>query len=166
MHIFDPKRSVYANYSYTTLSLLFLSTAPPSPLSSLNTLLIRLNLPTTLLQSTKHASRRLPGPLEISGRRLAQQMHLNQVSLKRTLQRDDALDEQRVGVLEVDVHDGHHADAHELRLVEPAQLLLVVGLDGGGDGFRLFGAAHWRGFDVFEDCSICTCYIVRPWAVY
>merc|ERR1711939_1126926 len=49
-------------------------------------------------------------------------MHLSQVALERALDGDDALDEQRVRVLEVQVHDGHHADAHELAAPRLAQL--------------------------------------------
>ena len=82
-------------------------------------------------------------------------MDLHQVALKGSLHGDDALDEKWVGVFEVEVHDCHHADTHELRLVQGTQLLLVVGLDGGGDGFGLFGAAHRCWFDVFEDGAVC-----------
>lgn len=78
-------------------------------------------------------------------------MDLDEVALEGALDRDDALDQEGVGVLEVQVHDGHHADAHELGLEESAQLLGIVGVDGGRDGLGLVGAAHRGGLDVFED---------------
>jgi len=81
-------------------------------------------------------------------------MNFKQIALERAFQRDDALDQQRVRVLEVQVHDAHHADAHQLRLEHGAQLLLVVGVDRGGDQLGLFGGAHGRGLDVFEGGEI------------
>lgn len=130
--------------------LLLLSTTPSTPLRSLNTLLIRLDLP-----ARAHKPSRLPRPLQIANRRLPPQMHFRQVALERRLDGDDALDEQRVGVLEVEVHDGHHADAHQLAAPRLAHLRVVVGVDGGGDGLFALGGAHGRWFDVFEDGLVC-----------
>jgi hypothetical protein len=81
-------------------------------------------------------------------------MDLDEVALEGALERDDRLDEQWVGVLEVEVHDGHHADAHELGLEEGAELLDIVGLDGGCDEFWLVTGAHRRGLDVLDDSHV------------
>ena len=140
----------YATKNVTSLLVLYATTS--SPLSSLNALLIRLNF------STRHrahkACGRLPGSCKFSGCRLAKEMDLDEVALEGTLERDDGLDEQRVGVLEVEVHDGHHADAHELSLEEGAELLDIVGLDGGCDEFWLVAGAHRCGLDVLDDGHI------------
>jgi len=81
-------------------------------------------------------------------------MNFKQIPLERAFQRDDALDQQRVRVLEVQVHDAHHADSHQLRLEHGAQLLLVVGVDRCRDELGLFGGAHGGGLDVFEGGEI------------
>lgn len=41
-------------------------------------------------------------------------MNFDQVALERALDREDGLDEKRVGVFEVDVHETHHGDSHQL----------------------------------------------------
>lgn len=66
-------------------------------------------------------------------------MDLDHVALEGALDGDDALDEEGVGVLEVEVHEGHHADTHELASERGADLLGIVGVDGGGDEFALLG---------------------------
>lgn len=52
------------------------------------------------------------------------------------------------------MHDGHHADAHELRLEGGAKLLLVVLLDGGDDGTGFVLGAHGWGLNVLEGFKI------------
>lgn len=136
--------------------LLLLSATATSLLSGLNALLVGLDA--TLVRAAHHAAEaasRLPGPLQFTSSCLAEKMNLDEVALERALEGDDGLDEERVGVVEVQVHDAHHADAHELRLEEAAQLLLVVGVDGGGDDLGLLGAAHGSGLDVLEDGHVC-----------
>ena len=135
-------------------SLLLLRTTAAGLLSRLDTLLVGLNFASTLSSHAHEACGRLPRPLEVARRWLAEEVNLDQVALESALERDDTLDEQRVGVLEVEVHHTHHAHAHELRLPETLKLLLVVCLDGGGDGLRLFGAAHRGRLDVLEDGAV------------
>lgn len=81
-------------------------------------------------------------------------MDLDLVALECALERDDGLDQQWVGVLEVQVHDGHHSYAHQLCLVECLHLVDVIFVDGGGDEFWLFGGAHLGLVDVFEGCHV------------
>lgn len=133
--------------------LLVLDATTSSTLSSLNALLIRLDL--TTLHSTHDATSRLPGPRQIASCRLAKEVDLDQVALESALERDDGLDEERVGVLEVEVHKAHHADAHELGLEETAELLEIVGLDGGCDELGLLAGAHRGGLDVLDDGHVC-----------
>lgn len=136
--------------------LLLLGTTTARLLSSLNTLLVGLDV--AGVRAAHHAAEAagsLPGTLELAGSGLAEDVHLDEVALEGALEGDDGLDEERVGVVEVEVHDAHHADAHELRLEEAAQLLLVVGVDGGGDDLGLLGAAHGSGLDVLEDGHVC-----------
>jgi hypothetical protein len=137
----------------STHHLLLLGTTSPRPFRSLDALLIRLDL--APLHGTHEATAGLPRPLELAARGLAEQVDLDKVAFESALDGDDRLDDEWVRVLEVDVHDAHHADAHELRLEEGAQLLRVVGVDGCGDGFGFLSRAHGRGFDVLYDCHIC-----------
>lgn len=140
----------------TSSALLLLNTTATSLLRSLNALLISLDISRT--GAAHHATKAtsgLPRALELASSGLAQQVHLDKVALEGALEGDDGLDEERVGVVEVQVHDAHHADAHKLGLEELAQLGLVVGVDGGGDDFGLFGGAHGGGLDVFEDGHVC-----------
>jgi hypothetical protein len=134
-------------------NLLLLGTSPSSSLSSLNALLIRLDLAT--LHGTHEPTARLPRPLELATRGLAEQMYLDEVAFEGALDGDDGLDDERVRVLEVEVHDAHHANAHELRLEEGAELLCVVGVDGCSNGLGLFGRTHGCWFNVLNDCHVC-----------
>jgi hypothetical protein len=145
----------YANYKYIVTTLLVLCATATSLLCSLNALLVSFNL--TTLHSAHEASGCLKWSLELATRWLAEEVDLDQVSLESALDWDDALDEERVCVLKVDVHDGHHADTHELCAEEGLELLLVVGVNGGGDGLWLLGGTHWGWLDVFEDGHVWMC---------
>jgi hypothetical protein len=134
------------------MTLLVLDTATTSTLGSLNALLISLDLASR--HSSHHATRRLPWSGQIAGCGLAQEMNLDEVALESALEWDDGLDEKRVGVLEVDVHDRHHADTHELRLVELAELLEIVGLDRGRDKLGFFAGAHGGRLNVLDDSHV------------
>lgn len=82
-------------------------------------------------------------------------MDLDHVALEGALEGDDALDEKRVGVLEVDVHESHHGNTHGLTTESGANLLRIVGVDGGGDKLALLGRAHGGGLDVLESGKVC-----------
>lgn len=77
-------------------------------------------------------------------------MDLDQIALERALQRDDGLDKKWVGVLHIEVHDSHHADAHELRFEEGLKLLKVIRFYGRGDEFGFLAAAHGRWLNVLN----------------
>lgn len=130
------------------LSLFLLGTTTARLLSSLDGLLVTLGR--TLLHGAHEPSSLLEGTLEVANGRLAVDVDLDEVALEGALDGEDALDEKRVGVLHVEVHDGHDGNAHHLTAEESAELVLVVGLDGGGDELAFFGGAHWRGLDVLE----------------
>lgn len=82
-------------------------------------------------------------------------MDLDEVALEGALDGQDALDEEGVGVLHVEVHEGHDGNAHHLSAEEGAKLVLVVGLDRGGDELAFFGGAHWGRLDVLEGGQVC-----------
>ncbi len=82
-------------------------------------------------------------------------MDLDLVGLECALQWDDGLDDERVGVLEVEMHHAHHAHAHELCLVESFYLVAIVFVNGGGDELGLFGGTHGGRLNVFEGCEVC-----------
>lgn len=84
-------------------------------------------------------------------------MDLDEVALKGALDGEDALDHERVGVLHVDVHESHHGDSHELATEGCLELLVVVGLDGGGDELALLAGSDGCGLDVFESGHVCAC---------
>lgn len=135
-----------------SVDLFLLGTATASLLRGLDALLVCFDLALALaLHHAGEPSVGLPRSLQVAAGGVAENVHLDEVLLEGALERDDGLDEQRVGVVEVQVHDAHHADAHELGLEQAAQLLLVVGVDRGGHGFGLLGAAHGRWLDVLED---------------
>lgn len=75
-------------------------------------------------------------------------MDLDEVPFKSALERDNRLNEQRVCIFEVEMHDSHHAHAHELGLEQLAQFGQVVCLDRRGYEFGLFAGSHGRGLDV------------------
>lgn len=127
--------------------LLLLGTATARSLGSLDSLAVALG---GALHAAHEASGSLEGPLEVARSGLAEGVDLEEVVLEGALEGDDALDEQRVGVLEVDVHDAHHAHTHHLRPEELLELGGVVGVDGGGDELALLGGAHGCWLDVLE----------------
>lgn len=132
--------------------LLLLSATTASLLGELNALLVGLDVASVgAAHHAAEAAGSLPGTLELAGGGLAEDVDLDEVALEGALEGNDGLDQERVGVVEVEVHDAHHADTHELGLEEAAQLLLVVGVHGGGDDLGLLGAAHGGGLDVLED---------------
>lgn len=133
-------------------ALLLLGTTAASPLSGLNSLAVALG---GALHTAHEASGSLEGPLQVTGSRLAKGVDLEEVVLEGTLERDNALDQQRVGVLEVEVHDAHHTHAHHLRSEELLELGGVVGVDGGGDELALLGGAHGSRLDVLEGGHVC-----------
>jgi len=143
------------NQNRSKTNLLVLDATTASALGSLDALLVRLDL--AARHGAHHATSRLPWSRQIAGCGLAEEVDLDEVALERALERDDGLDEERVGVLEVDVHDGHHADTHQLRLVQFAELLEVVGLDRGRDELGLFAGTHRGGLDVLDDRHVWGC---------
>lgn len=134
-------------------TLLLLGTTTARALSGLDGLLVALDGAT--LHGAHEALGSLEGALEVAGGGLAPDVDLDNVVLKGALQGDDALDEEGVGVLEVDVHEGHHADSHQLAAEGGADLLLIVGVDRGGDELALLGGAHRGGLDILEGGQVC-----------
>lgn len=128
--------------------LLLLGTTTASLLGSLDGLLVALGL--TVLHGTHEATSSLEGTLELAGGGLAVEVDLDEVALEQALDGDDALDQQRVGVLHVEVHESHHGNGHELTTEGGAELLDIVGVDGGGDELALFAGSHGGGLDVLE----------------
>lgn len=128
--------------------LLVLDTTTAGTLGCLDALLVGLDL--TAGHGTHHATSRLPWSRQLTSRRLSQEVNLDQVALESALEWDDGLDEKRVRVLEVEVHDGHHANTHQLGLVELAELLEIVGLDRGCDELGLFARTHGSGLHILD----------------
>lgn len=133
-------------------SLLLLGTTTAGSLGGLDGLLVALG---RTLHAGHEAGGGLEGPLEVAGGRVAEDVDLEQVALEGGLERDDALDQQRVGVLEVEVHDDHHAHAHQLRPKRLLELAHVVRVDRGRDQLALLGGAHRGRLDVFEGGHVC-----------
>lgn len=133
--------------------LLLLGTAAASTLGSLNSLLVALSSAT--LETGHEASSLLEGTLEVAAGGLAEDVDLGKVGLEGALEGDDGLDEEGVGVLEVEVHDAHHEDAHHLGAEELLGLGEIVGVDGGGDELALLSRAHRRRLDILESGEIC-----------
>lgn len=134
-------------------SLLLLGTTTAGTLGGLDGLLVALG--GAGLQTLHDAGGGLEGTLEIAGGGLAEDVDLDEVALEGGLEGDDGLDEEGVGVLHVDVHEGHHGDAHGLGAEGLAELGRVVGVDGGGDELALLRGAHWGGLDVLEGGEVC-----------
>lgn len=82
-------------------------------------------------------------------------MDLGKVGLEGALEGDDALDEEGVGVLEVEMHDAHHEDAHHLGAKELLGLGEIVGVDSGGDELALLSGTHRRRLNVLESGEVC-----------
>ena len=134
------------------IRLLFLASTATAAFGSLDAFLVGLDLAAG--HAAKQAGAGLPRPLQVAGSRLTEEVDFDEVGLEHALQRDDALDEQRVRVLEVQVHDAHHANAHELGADQRAPLLLVICLDGRRHALGFLGAAHLRRLDVLDDCHV------------
>jgi hypothetical protein len=135
-------------------SLLRLDSTSTGTFCLFNALLVGLDSITASVHAHQTA-RCLPGSLELADCRLSEQVNLDQVALEGTLERDDGLDEERVGVLEVEMHDSHHADTHDLTLEQAAELLRVVCVHSGSDGLGLLGRSHRGGLNVLDDCEVC-----------
>jgi len=135
------------------ISLVLLGTASATGFSGFDALLVGLDITGTL--HAHQTARGLPGSLELANGRLSEQVDLDQVALKGALEGNDGLDEEGVGVLEVEVHDGHHADTHELTLEQATELLSVVCVHSSGDGLGLLGRSHGCGLDVLDNGEIC-----------
>jgi hypothetical protein len=140
------------NQNQSKTNLLVLDATTAGTLGRLNALLVRLDL--AARHGAHHATSRLPWSRQLAGCGLTQEVDLDEVALERALEGDDGLDQKRVGVLEVDVHDGHHADTHQLRLVQLAELLEIVGLDRGRDELGLFAGTHRGGLDVLDNSHV------------
>lgn len=141
---------------YIAQRLLLLGTTTAGLLGELDALLVGLDVAGVgAAHHATEATSGLPGTLELANSGSAEEVDLDEVALESALEGDDGLDEKGVGVVEVKVHDTHHADTHELGLEQTAQLLLVVGVDGGGDNLGLLGAAHRGGLDVLHDGHVC-----------
>lgn len=128
--------------------LLFLGAAAARLLGSLDGLLVALSL--ALLHGAHEAGGLLEGALEVAAGGLAVDVDLDEVALEGALDGQDALDEEGVGVLHVQVHEAHDGDAHHLAAEEGAELVLVIGLDRGRDELAFFRGAHGRGLNVLE----------------
>jgi hypothetical protein len=134
------------------ISLILLGTTAATSLCGFDAFLVGLDITAGTAHET---ARGLPGSLEFANCRLSEQVNLDQVALEGALEGDDGLDEERVGVLEVKVHDGHHADTHDLALEQAAELLSVVCVHSGGDGLGLLSRSHGCGLNVLDDGEIC-----------
>lgn len=97
----------------------------------------------------------LEGAREVTSSGLAEDVDLDQVGLEGALQGDDGLDEERVGVLHVQVHHRHHADTHQLATDQLAQLPLVVVHVGGSDRLGLLAGTHGGRLNVLERSHVC-----------
>jgi hypothetical protein len=134
---------------YIPAHLFVLNTTTSSLLSSLDGLLVLCRCSASSKRA--HQSRsRLERTLQITNSWLAKEMDLDLIALECALKRDNGLNQEWVGVLEVQVHDGHHSNTHHLCLVESLHLVDVVFVDGGCDELGLFGRSHLGLFDVFE----------------
>lgn len=130
--------------------LLLLGATAASLLSSLDSLLVALDGAASLLHSAHEALGLLERSLEVTRGGVAEDVDLEQVALDDRLDGDDALDDQGIGVLHVDVHKRHHGDTHQLASPGLAKLVEVVGVDRGGDEFALFGRARRCWLNVLE----------------
>lgn len=141
-------------FCFLGLSLLLLGTTTAGTLGSLDGLAVTLG---STLHTAHEAGSGLERSLEVTGSGLAENVYLEEVALEGALERDDALDEEGVGVLEVQMHDDHHAHAHQLRSEGLLELGGIVGVDRSRDELALLGGAHGRGFDVLEGGHVCDC---------
>ena len=106
------------------------------------------------MQAAHEASWLLEGSLEIASRGLAIDVDLGKVRLEGGLEGNDALDDERVGVLEVQMHYRHHTNAHELGAHEALELADIVGMDRRRHELGLLGGAHGGRLDIFQGSEI------------
>lgn len=107
------------------------------------------------LTHTHHATACLPWALQLASCGLPKDVNFDQVTFQRTLDRKDGLDEERVGIFQVDMHEAHHGNSHQLRFVLRLELAAVVFLDGGGDELGLLTRSHGCRFDILQGCEVC-----------
>jgi len=141
-----------AKVSAVRKSLLLLGTATAGALGSLDGLLVALG---GTAHGAHEAGRLLEGALEVATGRLAEDVDLDHVVFDSALEGKDGLDEERVGVLHVKVHEAHHGHAHGLGAERSLDLLRVVGVDSGGDELGLLSRADGRRLDVLEGGEVC-----------
>ena len=146
--------------------LFILNTSTTSLLRRLDSLLILRRTSSTTLKRAHESSSGLERTLHVSNSWLAEQVNCDLVAFECALERDDGLEQERVGVLEVQVHECHHSDAHHLCLVERLHLVDVVFVDRGGDEFWLFGGSHLWLIDVFEGGHVCEEMLAVMFQVY
>ena len=127
--------------------LFLLGSSTTSALSSLDASLVTLRLARS---HSHHTASGLPWSLELTDRRPAKDVHLDQIALEGAFDRDDGLDQKWVGVFEIEMHETHHSNTHQLALVCRRQLILVVLLDRRGDELGFLTGSHRRRFDVFQ----------------
>lgn len=139
--------------------LLFLGTTAARLLGSLDSLLIALGL--ALLHGTHQATGSLEGTLEVARGGLAVKVDLDQVALEQSLDRQDGLNQQRVGVLEVQVHKAHHGDTHKLTAEGSLELSEVVGLDGRSNELALLSRANGSRLNILEGGEVCERLLVQ-----
>lgn len=143
----------YTIYYYSQ-HLLLLDTSGAGSLGGRDGLLVGLDVAAAHAGSSKHGGG-LEGSLEIANGGLAKDVDLDNVLLDGRLDGHDGLQQQRVGVLHVDVHEAHHGDSGEHAPDGGVDLLDVVLLDGGGHELGLLLAAESVGrLDVFESGEI------------
>lgn len=133
-----------------TFNLLLLNTTTPILLSGLNGSLVGLGC-----TGGHESTTGLEGTSEITSSGLAEEVDLGEVGLKGALERDDGLDKEGVGVLEVQVHHTHHADTHQLAAKLLAQLTIVVIHVGSGNGLGALGATHRSRLDILQSGHVC-----------
>lgn len=137
------------------INLLLLDSSGSGGLGGRNGLLVGLDVSTAHSGTAKHGGS-LEGSLEIANGGLAKDVDLHNVLLNGRLDGHDGLQQKRVGVLHVNVHEAHHGNTGEDSSDGRVDLLDVVLLDGGGDELGLLLAAESVGrLDVFESGEVC-----------
>ncbi|KAI3487496.1 hypothetical protein L1887_48600 [Cichorium endivia] len=111
-------------------------------------------LRTGLTGGTEKTRGSLEGALEIAGGGLAPDPELGHVGLERVLEREDGLDDERVGVAEVEVHEADHGAAHEDAARGLGDLGEVVVAVGGGDELAGLLRHGVLGVDVLDDGKV------------
>lgn len=70
--------------------------------------------------------------------------------------RDTYLDQERVGILEINVHNSHHAHTHELSSENLLEFAGVVGMYRRSNELGFIGTSHRCWLDIFEGSHICS----------